>query len=100
MCFAGNRAALELQSAAVRIAAQLSTSLDDRRMQRSCTEERMWRSRLQIAIESLETRQHTAHSDDRVTSIGRAAAVSGAAFHLNRRPREALVTDAALQGGR
>ena len=96
---AGNRPALDLQRAAIGVAAQLAAALDERRMQRRGADERVRAPGLQRAIERLEGAQHAAHAHDRVAAVARAAAVRGAAFRLHFHPLESLVRDRDLQFG-
>ena len=60
--FAGNGAALHLQMAAIGIAAQLAAAFDQRRMQRRGAEQRVRRSRLQLACRARRGRSARAPS--------------------------------------
>ena len=85
------RPPFHLQQAPIRIAAQLPSAVDDRRVQRRRAHQRMRRPRLQLAIERLEAVQHAAHAQDRVAAVARTAAVRRAAARLDLEPGESLV---------
>ena len=97
---AGQRAAFQLETAAVRIAAQLPAACDDRRMQRRRAEAGMRRARLQLTVERLEPPSTRPIREDGVPPVRRPAAVRGAAARFDLEPGEALVRDADLQVGR
>ena len=69
--FTRQRAPFHLQQAPIRIAAQLPAAVDDRRVQRRRSHQRVRRPRLQLAIERLEPVQHPAHPHDRVAAVAR-----------------------------
>ena len=98
--FPRQRSPFHLQPAAIGIAAQFPSAIDDRRVQRRRSHQRMRRPRLQLAIERLEPLQHTPHAHDRVAAVAGTAAVRGTAARLDLEPGESLVGHADLQIGR
>src|SRR5689334_6343141 len=59
----------------------------------------MRRPCLQLAIESLESREDAPHPQNRIAPFRRAASMGSAAACFNRGPREPLVRDTDLQVG-
>ena len=96
---AGQRAPLQLQRAAVRVAAQFPSALDQGRVQRCGTQPRMPRAGLQPRVEVLERKQHAPHVQNRVDAFGRPAAMSRAPGRVDLRPLEPLVRDGDVEVG-
>src|SRR5947208_1978923 len=79
-----------------RVGRKLGSALDQRGVQRSVTQQRMGRARLQLAVELLQRDEDATHVEDRVDPLGAPAAVGRAAVCRDRGPCEAFVRDTEL----
>src|SRR6185503_16742786 len=91
--FALHRSAFHLERALFRIAAQLLTAADERRVQRAGALKRDRRARAQLAVALLQGDEHAAHPRYGVTTVLRPAAVRGATVRDDFEPREPFVPD-------
>ena len=93
---ARQRAALDVEHAALGVARQLLAARDQRGVQAGRAEQRV-RPRVEAVLQRRDAGERGGHADDRVDAEVGARAVRRAALGLELRPHEALVRDARAQ---